>query len=327
MVKVKEDLTGRRFGKLVVVKQTDDYISPSGYKIAMWDCKCDCGKHVKKTKQSLLSVGDKCSCGCDKPKTLSGGGYDLTGQRFGKLLVTKEAPRQNGDDGPMWYCDCDCGTKDVIARGSYLRAGRKLSCGCYNKEMSHKKNMINLTGQKFDMLTVVEEVGTREETSSKSIFWRCVCDCGNETIVSSNALRKGGTGSCGCRNSKNELLIKNHLSSLKVKHGKQYWFEDLRDPETNFPLMFDVSVFYPNGDLAFLIEYDGEQHVYGSRYKTPEENKKAFDKLNLHDAMKDEYCLNNNIPLLRISYKQKEEMLQIIDRELMKRKVVENGTV
>ena len=30
MVKVKEDLTGRRFGRLVIIKQAEDYISPNG---------------------------------------------------------------------------------------------------------------------------------------------------------------------------------------------------------------------------------------------------------------------------------------------------------
>lgn len=38
------DLTGQRFGKVVVVKREDDYISPSGFHSASWLCLCDCGK-------------------------------------------------------------------------------------------------------------------------------------------------------------------------------------------------------------------------------------------------------------------------------------------
>ena len=104
----------------------------------------------------------------------------------------------------------------MIVKGSYLRAGRVQSCGCYNKEASHDKNMINLTGQRFGMLTVLEEV--HEIRKSGSIAWKCLCDCGNTTIVSSNALRMGHTVSCGCLSSKNEMKIRNYLESLDVDY-------------------------------------------------------------------------------------------------------------
>lgn len=53
---------------------------------------------------------------------------DLTGQRFGMLVAKRPAPKQN--NGTAWYCDCDCGNKDVIVRTTYLRSGAKTHCGC-----------------------------------------------------------------------------------------------------------------------------------------------------------------------------------------------------
>jgi hypothetical protein len=53
---------------------------------------------------------------------------DLTGQRFGHLVVIKEAER-NKDNRVMWKCKCDCGNITIVMR-SNLRGGASKSCGC-----------------------------------------------------------------------------------------------------------------------------------------------------------------------------------------------------
>lgn len=55
--------------------------------------------------------------------------------------------------------------------------------------------VIDVTGRKFGRLTVLEYVGTNEK---KYAMFRCVCDCGKETIVKGRNLRTGHTKSCGC---------------------------------------------------------------------------------------------------------------------------------
>lgn len=60
--------------------------------------------------------------------------HDLMDQRFGRLLVLK---RSGGNrNGPLWLCQCDCGTTQTITTGQ-LRSGKKLSCGCLLKSMQH----------------------------------------------------------------------------------------------------------------------------------------------------------------------------------------------
>ncbi len=57
---------------------------------------------------------------------------DLTGQRFGRLVVLHSAPRVMGQ-AARWWCRCECGTEKAI-QGRYLRDGQIVSCGCRMRE-------------------------------------------------------------------------------------------------------------------------------------------------------------------------------------------------
>jgi hypothetical protein len=80
MVKVKEDLTGKFFGKLKVLRQIDDYISPNtGRHYAQWLCECDCDNHTKViVQQNHLKSRHTSSCGClQKEQTTKANKYNL----------------------------------------------------------------------------------------------------------------------------------------------------------------------------------------------------------------------------------------------------------
>ena len=65
LVKVKEDLTGKKFGKLTVIKQVEDYITPQGIHIAQWLCNCECGNTAIVRGVSLTRKNNSTkSCGC-----------------------------------------------------------------------------------------------------------------------------------------------------------------------------------------------------------------------------------------------------------------------
>ena len=57
---------------------------------------------------------------------------DLTGQRFGRLVVIKRVENAKNKH-PQWLCKCDCGNFKKV-RGNSLRAGLIVSCGCYARE-------------------------------------------------------------------------------------------------------------------------------------------------------------------------------------------------
>lgn len=56
---------------------------------------------------------------------------DITGRRFGRLVVHA----RNGRKGSraLWECRCDCGQMHTVA-GSYLKSGKSRSCGCLQRE-------------------------------------------------------------------------------------------------------------------------------------------------------------------------------------------------
>ena len=65
MVKTKEDLTGRTFGRWLVLGQAEDYIDKNGNHHAMWHCICGCEDATEKDViQRNLKSGTSQSCGC-----------------------------------------------------------------------------------------------------------------------------------------------------------------------------------------------------------------------------------------------------------------------
>lgn len=89
MSKLK-DLTGKRFGKLVVIKRADDYVYPNGKRRVQWLCKCDCGNNIIIVVNNLGRNSQ--SCGCARKDTIrkkleKHNKYDLSGE-YGKGWAT-----------------------------------------------------------------------------------------------------------------------------------------------------------------------------------------------------------------------------------------------
>lgn len=78
--------------------------------------------------------------------------------------------------------------------------------------------LIDITNMKFGRWTVVERAEGRENTTKA--MWRCACECGNEKIISSEILRRGGSKSCGCYNIEvvRERSITHGMSNHDVIH-------------------------------------------------------------------------------------------------------------
>lgn len=112
---------GKKYGKLIVIKKLDR----KEHQTTVYLCRCDCG-NFKEVNINKLHTGHVKSCGCMKHKI-----KDLTGMRFGRLVVDSFKERE--DNKTLWNCTCDCGNK-CIASTSGLNMGSTTSCGCKNKE-------------------------------------------------------------------------------------------------------------------------------------------------------------------------------------------------
>jgi hypothetical protein len=117
------DLTGKKFGLLTAVEYS--HIDKK------WICECECGNRSI-VPSSKLTAGTTTSCGKHSKYK------DITGQRFGRLLVIK--PLGINKHGVYeWLCKCDCG-KEIIVIGTSLRSGNTRSCGCYKPNFRHGKH-------------------------------------------------------------------------------------------------------------------------------------------------------------------------------------------
>ena len=196
------DLTGQRFGRLIVIERADDYISPSGYKYVMWHCRCNCGNEID-VKTSSLNNGNTKSCGCLARETNSKNHQvDLTGQVFGRWTVIEKADNlhQDAKYTIKWKCLCECGQIGYKST-NVLRSGHSKSCGCYKKDLFNERNTPeDLTNRRFGKLTVIKRIDDYISPKGEhKINWLCKCDCGNVIHTTTNALKKGNTASCGCQ--------------------------------------------------------------------------------------------------------------------------------
>ena len=65
---------------------------------------------------------------------------------------------------------------------------------------------IDLTGQKFGRLTVIEKAKDHIQSNGRHrTTWMCQCNCGNQVVVRTDCLLQGNTQSCGCY--KNERMV------------------------------------------------------------------------------------------------------------------------
>ena len=137
-VAVGKDLTGLRFGKLTVLRKSENRARDGN---PLWVCRCDCGNTTEVTKRRLVT-GSTRSCGCGRKPPLK----DWVGKRFGSLTVLSYARKEKGFH--IWRCRCDCGST-VDVRQSNLQNGTTTSCGC---RRSPQKNLHYAEGTCLEML-------------------------------------------------------------------------------------------------------------------------------------------------------------------------------
>lgn len=122
-----EDLTGRRFGLLTVLRRVANQNGRT-----CWLCRCDCGNTHVVTAQNL-KAGKTASCGCLIHQKHTGIA-DIANLRFGRLTALFPTEKRDAKGSVYWHCRCDCGTQlDITEDG--LVHGNYRSCGCLKKEI------------------------------------------------------------------------------------------------------------------------------------------------------------------------------------------------
>lgn len=150
-MKIKEDLTGKVFGRLTVTGR--DLSKNRKNETSYWYCKCFCGNKRSICRASLIKRNTQ-SCGCLKSEKAALNAKnsigiakslkeDLIGKVFGKLTVKNRDYTKIGlEVGSIWLCQCECGTIKLISRHNLVNTGTK-SCGCLQKTMASQRTLPN----------------------------------------------------------------------------------------------------------------------------------------------------------------------------------------
>ena len=276
-----KDLTNQIFGDFQVIYRTEP-LQEVKTKKAYWLCQCiKCKKYKVKPFNTLLSGANQCDCK-----------YDLTGKKFGRLTVQYLTDKRTKNRGKIWHCICECGNeKDIPAET--LAKGESNSCGCLQKELTAELGRMSrkdLTGQRFGKLVALYPIYSNNR--EKHTIWHCQCDCGNECNIDMGNLRSGKSKSCGCTNSHQEENIIKLLTSNNIKFVYQKIFTDFTNKRFDFWVQ----------DKNYIIEFDGMQHFFAknSGWNTEENLQNTRNS----DLLKNKYCFEHNIPIIRIPYSQ-----------------------
>ncbi len=259
---------GYRVGKLTVVASTDK--THARYRV--WLCRCDCGQSIELDTRTLQR-GTVTSCGCESNQH---GRRDLTGMRFGKLLCQFPTEKRDKNGSVLWHCICDCGTECDAPSGQLL-SGNQKSCGCL-----HRPPIKDYIGQRFGRLTVLAYAG-KENGMHR---WKCICDCGRESIVGQTLLQSGRTKSCGCLQSSmvlENLKIIDGTSIAMLEAGKK------RRIATNTSGYTGVYQNKQTGKWVAQITFKGKRYYLGSYEKIEDAAKARQQGEEMHDEFLEWY--------------------------------------
>lgn len=231
--------------------------------------------------------------------------HNLKGQTINGIFVKERdfSKPQGTGKSRYWICVCPVCKQDFSVRSNHLLGAKsiKMCAQCNSTKIK------DLTNKKFGFLTVDKMIQTEKY---KRTLCSCHCICGTSNfIVQANHLLAGEIKSCGCLISNGEEKISQLLIENHIKFEKQKIFNDCKD--INY-LRFDF--YLP--ELNMVIEYNGIQH-----YKPIDffGGQKQFLLTQKHDNIKKEYCINNNIQYLVISYKEDIKQVLIYNNIIKKR--------
>lgn len=200
------------------------------------------------------------------------------------------------------------------------RGGKGECNSCLRKRLSSNLTLSVATVKKYiDTNGNGASLVSKEYKGSKDKL-KIKCSCGEYFNVSFSKFKSGQIKckTCTGTKSRGEHRVENFLLKKQISYKNQYWFRNLRSSikkERSRVLCFDFAITNKRGLLECLIEFDGGQHYQSIKYFG---GQKAFERQQQNDQIKNQYCKDNNIPLIRIPYYHFDYIEDILEYELGK---------
>ena len=283
----KINLLNQKIGKLLVIEETNKRKNKS----IIWKCQCDCGNIEEFSTKELRSDGIiQChQCGNSRKPQINLT-ENIIGKKYNHLTVLEKSEKRIG--GKIGYkCQCDCEKKTILyVSKTDLENNHTTSCGCTRRK--YKINDIIFNKQ------IIGYIGSKNNNGHYYYKVKCLL-CGREYEALGQTLEK--TVGCGCQKSIGEFNIIQILQQNNIKYYKEYCFP-------NSLLRFDFALLDKDNNIYRLIEFDGEQHyeqnIKNSGWNTYEKYQYTLK----NDLKKNQIAKDNNIPLVRIPYWERDNI-------------------
>jgi hypothetical protein len=286
-----KDLTGQQMGRSFIIGRAESKIDPSGKRRTVWNVRCECGNKFTTLTDSITRNPNLVCPECTNKNRSNNNRIHVIGNKYGRLTILEVIP----DTRPTQVkCKCDCGNEHICAQADVV-SGHTQSCGCLQSEQASTANTKDWTGHVAD--SGIEFLHQDYKNDKGQWMWKCKCGvCGNLFSELPARINNGHVTSCGCRiQSVGEEYVENILKEMQVTFVPQYTFDNCKNV---YVLRFDFAIFN-NHNLIGLIEYDGKQHFESIEYFGGEIGFKNTQK---RDEIKNTYCKQHSIPLLRLPY-------------------------
>ena len=260
-----------------------------------------CGHTWDTIPHTLISA--KGTFGCPKCQYLE---KSYTTEQFVDLLYKKHKDNYSLIEGQEYknnrvklkIVHNKCGTVFSVSPTSILQNNSCPSCRPVSKRRKttemFEKELYERYNDEYVLADNAEYKGANEKIEIIHT------SCGHTWFVrAAHILHRSGCPSCN--ESRGERFVADYLTSKGIVFERQYRFKDCVNRKE---LPFDFAILDKNGKLLGLIEYDGIQHFkpfkhFGGIVK--------FKKTQKNDRIKNKYCADNHIRLLRIPYTRTSE--------------------
>jgi hypothetical protein len=289
-------------------------IYESNNKKLKWRClKEDCGEIFNQSWSCICSLNQGCSVCAGKQVGLS----NCLATRNPKLAAEWH-PTKNSDLTPY---DVTCGSGKKVWWQCLKNSKHEwISCIDNRKTSGCPYCSGKLPSEDYNLLvcnpTLCEEWNYEKNdkrpeeycpSSNKYVWWKCK-KCGHEWNADIN------NRSCGkccpkCDESKGEKRVDEILNIKNIYFTGEYIINECKNKKC---LPFDFAIFKDKEKtkLELLVEYDGILH-YINKFN----NDKEFEKTKKNDEIKNQFCIKNNIKLLRIPYWDFDNIEEILNNE------------
>ncbi len=161
---------------------------------------------------------------------------DLTGKKFGSIIVVKNTGRLAANGSIIWECRCACGSTYYLRVDTIKLHSSQFYCQKCKQRIEYE----DITGKVFGRLTVLHKAERKRVEHYP--YWMCQCLCGNTVLVRHDSLVRDKTHSCGCiRKERMSTMSRSHIGSKspnwrggKYKYRNGYVFVRAADhPNTD----------------------------------------------------------------------------------------------